>query len=288
MHSKIRWATGDFATTGQDFTGRLNTFTLVPKRPLGDGQTMANERLRTALLHNGLTPQAVAASLQVDAKTVERWITKSRVPYPKYRYALAALLREPEDALWPEVSSRRQYADVEAIFTTRAEFTQAMPPRMLFDGAAHIDIAGLSLNLLCQQYSDGDLLHLVTSGTILRCLFLEPGGRHILAREEEEGHNPGVLTSLTELNIRSLARLRNRIPEEGGGAILMRTYDAPVRFNITIVDRRICVVQPYLPNARGVESPTFVTRRSDRAGMFDTFSQVFEAVWAGGKEIATR
>ncbi|MEU0542608.1 DUF5919 domain-containing protein [Nocardia sp. NPDC005978] len=221
----------------------------------------------------------------MDAKTVERWITQQRVPYPKHRFRLAALLRESEEHLWPESSPRHQFADVEAVFATRAEFIQAMPPRELFQNAQTIDMAGLSLNTLCQQYSDRDLAELVASGTTIRCLFLEPHGLHITAREQEEGHDPGVLSSLTEINIRGLIRARNKVRERESGEILLRTYDQPIRFNITVIDRRTCITQPYLPSARGVESPTFVARRGDQPGIFDTFAQVFESMWVSGKDV---
>lgn len=249
---------------------------------------MANERLRSALLRRGITLQAAAAALDVDAKTVERWITKERTPYPRHRYALSVLLDEPEDNLWPEVAAQRQFADVEAVFSTRAEFAAAMPPRELFGKAQTIDIAGLSLNLLCQQYSDSEIVDLVSSGTTMRCLFLDPAGQHIRAREAEEGHEPGVLVGLTDINIGSLARLRNRCRTGSTGTIAIRTYDETVRFNIIVIDGRTCITQPYLPNARGVESPTFVARRSDRPGIFDTFTRVFETMWAGGKDVAAK
>ncbi|MBL1077938.1 helix-turn-helix transcriptional regulator [Nocardia sp. 2] len=249
---------------------------------------MANERLRSALLHNGLTPQTVAGSLDVDAKTVERWITKARVPYPKHRYALAALLHESEEYLWPEVAPQRQYADVAAVFATRADFNQAMPPRELFRDVGTIDLAGLSLNLLCQQHSDREILKLVAAGCTFRCLFLDPAGVHVVAREKEEGHGPGVLSGLTRINIDSLIRLTNQIPSNSSGSIVIRIYDEPIRFNITVIDRKTCIVQPYLPNARGVDSPTFVARRSDQPGLFDTFVQVFEALWVSGREVGAQ
>ncbi|NNH72042.1 hypothetical protein HLB23_19635 [Nocardia uniformis] len=201
---------------------------------------------------------------------------------------MAALLHKSQDHLWPDVAPRRQFADVEAVFPTRAEFIQAMPPRELFRGAATIDMVGLSLNLLCQQYSDSDILKSVASGTTLRCLFLDPAGKHILDREQEESHDPGVLSNLTGINIGSLARVRNKIPAHSTGSIAIRTYDEPLRFNITVVDRKTCVIQPYLPSARGVESPTFVARRNDQPGLFDTFSQVFESMWATGKEVVAQ
>jgi hypothetical protein len=37
-------------------------------------------------------------------------------------------------------------------------------------------------------------------------------------------------------------------------------YDETIRFNLLIVDRALCVVLPYLPQACGVDSPTFVIK----------------------------
>lgn len=245
---------------------------------------MLNDRLRDALRRNGLTPEMAAASVGVDTKTVERWITQGRTPYPRHRHTLAALVDESESVLWPLISPQRQFADVTAVFPTRAEFIEAMPTKELFKEAKSIDIAGLSLNLLCQQYSDTGILKLLDAGATIRCLFLDPNGVHIRDREIEEGHAAGVLTNLTELNMQSLMRVRKKAPPQCPGAIFIRTYDEPIRFNITIVDRMTCVMQPYLPNARGVESPTFVARRSQQPGLFDTFTQVFETMWANETE----
>lgn len=52
---------------------------------------MPNERLRTALLEHGLTVDRLAETLDVDPKTVERWIS-GRLPYRRHRYAVAAEL----------------------------------------------------------------------------------------------------------------------------------------------------------------------------------------------------
>jgi hypothetical protein len=179
-------------------------------------------------------------------------------------------------------------ADVTAVFTTRPEFTHELPPHQLFDNADKISMVGLSLNLLCQQYPDRALLELLETGTIVQCLFLDPEGESIKAREREESHPAGVLTTLTKLNIQSLQRLHSKLSPEARGNLLIRTYDEAVRFNITVIDDVTCVVQPYLPDARGVESPTLVIERqeSQPAGLFDTFSQVFESMWARATEVA--
>ncbi|GAA4637715.1 hypothetical protein GCM10023196_092630 [Actinoallomurus vinaceus] len=167
-------------------------------------------------------------------------------------------------------------ADVAAVFTTRAEFTYAMPPQVMFDDAEDIRAAGLSLNLLCQQYPDQRLRHLVESGTRLECLFLDPDGDAIKARECEEGYTDHYLSTLTKLNIEVLARVRDRLPAEARDRLSLAVYDETIRFGIVLIDGTTCVMQPYLPQARGVDSPTFLLRRDPgRAGLYNTFEQIY-------------
>ncbi len=170
-------------------------------------------------------------------------------------------------------------ADLVAVFPSRSEFMHDMPPRQLFDGAQRIRMVGLSLNLLCQQYPDASLAALLKSGTKIECLFLDPKGDAIKRREQEEGHPEGVLTTLTDLNIKALLRIRGKLPPEARENLMIRTYDETVRFNITIINEDTCIVQPYLPDARGVESPTLVMEKQDGTGLFETFAQVITSIW---------
>jgi hypothetical protein len=84
-----------------------------------------------------------------------------------------------------------------------------------------------------------------------------------------------------------LKRIRSELADNDMQRLELRTYDETIRFNITIVDERQCIAQPYLPKLRGVDSPTFVvSRRGDEVGMFGTFSQVFEALWRDGRDVS--
>ncbi|WP_214109725.1 DUF5919 domain-containing protein [Acrocarpospora catenulata] len=172
-------------------------------------------------------------------------------------------------------------ADVTAVFTSRSAFTAAHPPSTLFDNASEINAAGLSLNVICQSYPDHQLRRLLESGTRIRCLFLDPTGDAIRAREAEENYTDQTLQSLTALNISILTRLRARLDEESAARLEIRVYDETIRFNILIVDGTTCVVQPYLPAARGVDSPTLVMTHdeSTEAGLFPVFAQVFTSLW---------
>lgn len=177
-------------------------------------------------------------------------------------------------------------ADIVAVFPTRSEFMHDMPPSQLFSDAKRLRLAGLSLNLLCQQYPDRNLLELLESGTIIECLFLDPAGESIRQREKEESHPDGLLSTLTTVNIEALRRARSKLSPDARGNLKIHTYDEVLRFNITIIDDETCIVQPYMPGARGVESPTLVMERQDvGVGLFDTFEQVYNSTWERSREV---
>ncbi|MDF5756186.1 DUF5919 domain-containing protein [Spongiactinospora sp. TRM90649] len=179
-----------------------------------------------------------------------------------------------------------RFADVTAVFSSRSAFTAAYPPSSLFDGATRISAAGLSLNILCQSYPDHQLRRLLDGGTHIRCLFLDPHGQAIKAREAEEGYTDSGLTTLTALNIGILTRLRTRLTSDAAERLQIAVYDETIRFNILIVDQATCVVQPYLPQARGVDSPTFVISDNTAAeGLFPIFDQVFTSLWERSRPV---
>lgn len=175
--------------------------------------------------------------------------------------------------------------DVAAVFTNRSDFMASLSPQSLFDNAEDIRAAGLSLNLLCQHYPDQRLVRSIERGARLRCLFLDPNGAAIQAREHEEGHTPGHLSRLTELNIQVLRRIRDRLAEPVREQLSVAVYDETIRFNILLIDRDVCVMQPYLPETRGIDSPTFLIRQQDEhpPGLFAVFDEVFTSLWERGK-----
>lgn len=65
-----------------------------------------NDTLRRALFTAHLTEEDVAAHLEVDPKTVRRWLT-GRLPYARHRQTLAHLLNVEESILWPRLNHVR-------------------------------------------------------------------------------------------------------------------------------------------------------------------------------------
>jgi hypothetical protein len=177
-------------------------------------------------------------------------------------------------------------ADLVGVFASRSDFTSKVQPQELFRDARRIRAAGLSLNLICQQLPDRQLRALVAGGTQLTCLFLDPKGTAIKDREREEEHEPGALSTFTSANIAVLCRLRDRLPAEARERVRFAVYDETIRFNIVLVDDRVCVAQPYLPQARGIDAPTFLIHRDEAAsGLYYVFEQVYESLEERSKQL---
>src|SRR5215469_4863967 len=85
---------------------------------------MPNERLRALLLERQVTPAKLAESVQVDPKTIERWIIAGRVPYRRHRYAVAAFFGVDESYIWPDALDRD-----EIIAASESEIVAVYPHR---------------------------------------------------------------------------------------------------------------------------------------------------------------
>jgi hypothetical protein len=260
-----------------------------------DVAKLACGRLAAARQRLGWSQAELASALEelvkwkVSAEIVEAWETQTTPP-GDVLVAADLLMQRKEGGSGSDAGAlgttlfealiEERFSDLVNVFPSRAAFMAALPPDALFQGASDISIAGLSLNLVCQHYSEQRLRRLLQNGSRMRCLFLAPNGNAMRAREQEEGYRPGALAHLTEVNIGILCRLRRTLDADAQQRFVLATYDEPVRFNVVLVDNRLCVAQPYLPGDRGVDSPTFlVRRRSDEEGIFGTFERAFAWLW---------
>ncbi|MFJ8577230.1 DUF5919 domain-containing protein [Micromonospora sp. NPDC093277] len=212
------------------------------------------------------------------AEMVLRWET-TETPPGDVLLALNTL----DQSLSPQLHDG--LAGLTAVYPSRSQLSAHLPADQLLDGARDIRAVGLSLNMLCQDYADRRWQALLASGAQVRCLFLDPAGSAIQAREAEEGFPTGQLSALTKLNIETLLRVRDRLPANRRDSMNLATYDETLRFNIVLVDD-LCVAQPYLTESRGVDSPAFVIRRDlPGAGLYPVFDQVFESQWQRGRAL---
>ena len=66
---------------------------------------MANENLKNALSQAGLTVEQFAHVIQVDPKSVQRWVTGQTIPYRRHRAAIIQALNLTEHELWPDLAA---------------------------------------------------------------------------------------------------------------------------------------------------------------------------------------
>lgn len=182
-----------------------------------------------------------------------------------------------------------RYGDLVAVFPDRSSLQRKLPFADLVGEANAIDAMGVSLNLLCQNYSGRELHRLAAAGCRMRLLFLNPAGDAMRQREKDEGVKRGILSRLTTLNILHARKIRAKLAEPA--RIEIRLYEETPRFNAYLVDGDAAVVQPYLRRSRGVESPSFVMRSGNgavdpRRGLFALFQEEFDQLWEAGKRTA--
>lgn len=243
---------------------------------------MPNERLRDALLRKGLTPDQAATAINVDTKTVERWITKGRTPYPKHRHALAALLRESETFLWPDAIPPERAVEVAtsevvAVYPHRHAIPRELWTRLITNATTEIDIlvyAGLFLTedpTLIKNFRTK-----AQNGAKIRLLFGDPRSREVIKRSTEENIGTSTITA----KIRNVLAFFGPLAEEPSIDIRLHKttlYNSIYRFDDDMF------VNTHVYGSMAAHAPVLHLRRLSGGDLFDTYSESFDMVWADSK-----
>jgi transcriptional regulator with XRE-family HTH domain len=153
---------------------------------------MANERLRQAILGSGLSIDDLADQVGTDVKTVERWITKGRVPHPRNRIGAAQALGMDELALWPELADSRSRAvassEVVQVYSDRGSVPPGFWYQMIGDAETHVDVLVIAGLFLTDGRADLPALldRKARDGVAIRLLLADPESNAVVIRGEEE------------------------------------------------------------------------------------------------------
>jgi hypothetical protein len=241
-----------------------------------------NERLCDALLRNGLDVDQVAKATGVDPKTVERWITKGRVPYPRHRHAIAAMVRETENYLWPDAIAADRKAEIGG-----SEIVKVYPHRhavpadlwtRLFDQAAeHIEVLVYSGMFLTDDSTlIKRLRQKAEQGTKIRLLLGDPTSREVIRRSTEEGIGKATLAAKVR---NALAFYRPLATVDG---IEIRCHATTLYNSIYRFDDEMLVNTHVYGFAAG-HAPLLHLRRLSGGDLFETYSESFDSVWTAAK-----
>jgi transcriptional regulator with XRE-family HTH domain len=154
---------------------------------------MANERLRALLLERRVTTAKLAEAVQVDAKTVERWIVAGRVPYRKHRYNVAAFFGVDESYIWPDALEHEQVvsaseSEIVAVYPYRRAVPRDAWGHLFGQAEREIGILAYSCYFLAEDAGLRQLLaEKAESGVRVRILLGDPESPFVLERGQSEG-----------------------------------------------------------------------------------------------------
>lgn len=241
-----------------------------------------NERLRDALQRAGLSADKVAEELKVDAKTVERWITQGRSPYPKYRGKLAAMLRETERYLWPDAFSPDRAAaadesEVVRVYPHRNDIPHELWSRLLSSATARVDVLVYVGMFLTEDPAFVPALRAkAAAGARVRLLYGDPTSREVVRRSTDEGIGKATIS----------AKIRNALalvrPLEGEPGVEIRCHSTTLYNSIYRYDDEM-IVNPHVLGITAPHAPALHLRRLSAGDLFGTYAQSFDRVWETAK-----
>ena len=246
-----------------------------------EGSPVANERLRTAMGNARIDIDQIAEATKVDPKTVQRWLA-GRVPHPRHRWKVSELVGQEEAYLWPTARSdvapgAPATTEVVTAYAHRADIPASVWNDLLARAYRQIDIIGYSFLFLPEQTVN--LAKVITdkcsNGCKIRIAIADPDGQHTRERDRLENLN-GTLPARIRTTIVHLQPLL-KIPSVRVHYHETHLYSAIYRFDDEML------VTPYLVGAHGFEHPALRLRRLGPYGIFATYTDQFESLWATTK-----
>ncbi|BBN47271.1 hypothetical protein MINTM019_34720 [Mycobacterium paraintracellulare] len=244
---------------------------------------MPNERLKQRLHAKGLSPAQFARAIEVDLKTVRRWLSNTdlNVRGDNARRAADALDCTPHD-LWPNQFPPSTISTLSTI--TSAPFTATLyasrtqlPITAWKQHFAHastgIDILVIAATFLFDTL-DGFLdilLDAAKRGVQVRFLTGDPDSAAMTIRGAEEGIGEAVI-----------ARCRTSVelltPYTGTPGLHIRTHDSTLYTSIFRVDDTM-IVNFHIYGSPGRNNPLLVLSRHHEPRLWTTLEQAFDRVW---------
>lgn len=155
---------------------------------------MTNDRLRASIHAAGLTTEELSGQIQVDPKTIERWVSKGRLPHRANRQEVARVLDRAETFLWPEAhdaadAAANAEAEVVRIYPCRGEIPSTTWVPLLEGARESIDVLAFAGSFL-HDAVPGFIERLqqgAQAGVHVRLLLGDPASKAVEVRGREEG-----------------------------------------------------------------------------------------------------
>jgi transcriptional regulator with XRE-family HTH domain len=238
---------------------------------------MANERLRALLLERGVTPSKLAEAVQVDAKTIERWIVAGRVPYRRHRYSVAAFFGVDESFIWPDALNRDQVAaasesEIIAVYPHRWAVPRETWERFFAQAEHEIGVLVYSGMFIADDVGVHEVFaERARAGAHVRILLGDADSPYVAERGASEGIDDGMA-----------ARIRNSIvlfrPLQKVDNIEIRLHGTILYNSIYRADDQV-LVNTHIYGTAASKAPVFHLRKIAGGDMVSTYLESFDRVW---------
>ena len=243
---------------------------------------MANERLRALLLERGVHPASLAEAMQVDPKTIERWIVAGRVPYRRHRYAVAAYFGVDERYIWPDALDRDEVvaaseSEIVAVYPHRWAVPRDAWGRLFEQASREIGILVYSGYFMAEDAGLKRLIALkAKAGARVRMLFGDPESPFVVERGQSEDIDDTMPSKVRS----AFAAFRPLLKESEN--IKIRLHSTILYNSIYRADDQV-LVNTHIFGTMANNAPVFHLRKIPGGEMVTTYLESFERVWSIGK-----
>ena len=213
----------------------------------------------------------------MDAKTVERWITKGRLPHRTHRMAVARLLDVDEVYLWPQVlaalaTQSASVAELLQLHPSRSAVPHDLWRQLVTGTREAMDVLVYAGTFLFEQH---DLVSTIRDkagdGVRVRILLGDETAPAVRLRAEEEG-TVGGLEGRIQLHRRYLREVL------GLPGVELRNHGTTLYNSIYRFDHDL-LVNGHAFGAPAAQSPVLHLRRVPGGRRWDHYMRSFEEVW---------
>jgi transcriptional regulator with XRE-family HTH domain len=240
---------------------------------------MPNERLRALLLERGVSLDKLAGVAEVDAKTVERWVTKGRLPYRKHRFKVAAFFGVDEAYIWPEALDRDQVAavsesEIVAVYPHRSEVPRHVWGHVFSQAEQEIGVLVYSGLFLSEDAGVQKIFKdKASSGVRVRILLGDPDSPVVAQRGEDEGVGDAQAAKIRN----ALALYRPLRAVEG---VEFRFHRTVLYNSIYRADDQV-LVNTHIQGVSAAHAPVWHLRKLAGGELASLYIDSFERVWEG-------
>lgn len=235
-----------------------------------------NDTLRRALADAEISADQVAKKLDVDPKTVRRWIA-GRIPYPGNRARLAGLVGRDIRELWPDPMSRTRLSgppspEILATYPHRWAVPREAWGQLFGSASREIGVLAYAGLFLAE---DVGLLRTLAEkardGVVVRILLGDPESPHVAKRGTDEGIGDTLAARIRN----ALVLYRNLRDQDG---VEVRLHCTTLYTSIYRADDQL-LINPHIYGVPASHAPVLHLRRASDGDMASTYLDSFEQVW---------